>query len=385
MTTWAVPYFDLELGEAERNAVTAVIASGWLSMGPQLQGFERAFAHAHGLPAHGAVAVTNCTVALHLALAALDVGRGDEVIVPAVTFVADANAVVQCGATPIFADLVGPDEWTIDPEDVARKVTPRTKAIIAVHYAGYPCRMGPLRALAAARGLRLIEDAAHAPGVRGDDGHFLGTTGDVGCFSFFSNKNMTTGEGGMVVSRDEGVLERLRAQRSHGMTSSSYERFRGRGFSYDVVTPGFNYRMDEMRAALGRVQLERLPAGNAARRRLVLQYRQLLADRAPEVHVPFADRDGEHAYHIFPVLLPRGVDRDDIMQRMAARGVQTSIHYRPIPSFRAYAGPDHHLPVTEAIAPRILSLPLYPTLARAQLELVVDALVAAVAGASRAA
>jgi len=384
MTTWAVPYFDLVLGDLEREAVLGVIEDGWLSMGPRIGRFERAFAEAHELPSEGAVAVSNCTVALHLALAALGVGPGDEVIVPALTFVADANAVVQCGARPIFADVVSDDDWTLDPDDVAAKVTPRTKAVIAVHYAGYPCRMEALQELCSARGLALVEDAAHAPLSRDDEGRMLGTVGDVGCFSFFSNKNMTTGEGGMVVSRDPELVEKVRSLRSHGMTSSSYQRFRGHAFAYDVVDPGFNYRMDEMRAALGLVQLAKLPGAQAARRRHVLRYRALVGERLPGLGVPFAGREGEHGYHVFPVLLPQGTDREAVMRAMAQLGVQTSIHYRPIHTFSAYEG-TAELPVTDAIAPRILSLPLFPTMGPAQLEFVVDALAQALGVASHAA
>ena len=384
MTTWAVPYFDLELGDLEREAVMSVLEDGWLSMGPRIGRFERAFAEAHGLRSEQAVAVSNCTVALHLALAAIGVGPGDEVICPALTFVADANAVVQCGAKPVFADVVGPDDWTIDPADVEAKITPRTKAVIAVHYAGYPCAMESLLTICRRHGMRLIEDAAHAPLSRGDDGRMLGTIGDLGCFSFFSNKNMTTGEGGMIVSRNPKLLQEVRALRSHGMTSSSYQRFRGHAFAYDVVTPGFNYRMDEMRAALGLVQLAKLPGANAARRRIVLGYRACVADRLPQLGTPFSEREGQHGYHVFPVLLPEGTDREAVMRRMAEAGVQTSIHYRPIHTFSAYAG-TAELPVTDAIAPRILSLPLFPTLETAQLEFVVDALAQALDTQSRAA
>ncbi len=384
MTTWAVPYFDLVLGDLEREAVMEVLEDGWLSMGPRIGRFERAFAEAHELAPEGAVAVSNCTVALHLALAALGVGPGDEVIVPALTFVADANAVVQCGARPVFADVVGEDDWTLDPGDVAAKVTPRTKAIIAVHFAGYPCRMEALRAICREHDIALVEDAAHAPLSRDDEGRMLGTVGDIGCFSFFSNKNMTTGEGGMIVSRDPALLEKVRSLRSHGMTSSSYQRFRGHAFAYDVVDPGFNYRMDEMRAALGIVQLAKLPGAHAARRRHVLHYREKVADRLPGVGVPFADRDGQYGFHVFPVLLPAGTDREAVMRGMATAGVQTSIHYRPIHTFSAYEGATQ-LAVTDAIAPRILSLPLFPTMRGTQIDFVVDALTQALGVASHAA
>lgn len=376
---WTVPYFDLRLEAEDKQAVLDVLDRAWLSMGPKIEAFEAAFATALTTPAAPsveAVAVTNCTVALHLALAACGVGPGDEVITPSLTFVADANAAVQCGAKPVFADVVSRDDWTVDPASVARLLTPRTKAVIAVHYAGYPCRLEALRTICADAGVALIEDAAHAP-LASHDGRSLGTFGEVGVFSFFSNKNMTTGEGGMVVTRDEALAQRLRTMRSHGMTTSSYQRFRGHAFAYDVLEPGFNYRMDELRAALGLAQLTRLPASNAARRDRVLRYRERLAS-VEGIHVPFADRDGDYGFHAVPVLLPEGgPDRHTVMDRMKAAGIQTSIHYRPIHTFQAYEGAGP-LPVTDAIAPRILSLPLYPHLTDADQDRVVAALAEAV-------
>lgn len=374
MTAWKVPFADLRLGEEEKAAVMAVLDSNWLTMGPRIQEFEAAFAEALGGGVH-AVAVTNATAALHLAMAALDIGPGDEVIAPALTFVATANAVRYVGAVPVFADIVSENEWTLDPADVERRITPRTRAIAVVHYGGYPARMDDIQDIARRHGLKVVEDNAHGP-LSEWRGRKLGTIGDVGCFSFFGNKNMTTGEGGMAVVARANLADRLRLMRSHGMTTNTYARFRGHAFGYDVVASGYNFRMDEMRAALGLVQLRKLAAGNARRGELAALYRALLAERAPAVRVPFAGFAGALAYHIFPILLPEGYDdREGLMKRMTDRGVQTSIHYRPIHWFSAFRDDDLRLPVLDGVAPRILTLPMSASLTEEQVELVVEALV----------
>lgn len=375
---WKVPFSDIRLGEEEKAAVMAVLDSNWLTMGPRIQEFEAAFAAAMGGGVQ-AVALANCTAALHLAMAVLDIGPGDEVICPALTFVATANAARYVGATPVFADVVDDGEWNIDPADIARKITSRTKAITVVHYGGYPARMEEILDLARAHGLRVVEDACHGP-LSEWRGRKLGTIGDVGCFSFFGNKNMTTGEGGMAVTADPALADRLRLMRSHGMTSNSYARFKGHAFGYDVLTPGYNFRMDEIRAAMGIVQLGKLPDNNAMRSRLVAHYRKALRERLPEIAVPFADWTGPYAFHIFPVLLPQGCGREDLMSRMGARGVQTSFHYKPVHWFSGYRDDALSLPVTDAIAPRILSLPLYPTLTTEDIDCVIETLGACLSG-----
>ena len=260
---WDVPFFDLRFGDEEKQSVVAVIEDNWLTTGPRITAFEDNFAKAMNCPDIQAVAVTNCTAALHLAVEALGIGPGDEVIVPSLTFVATANAVRYAGATPVFADVVSPEDWTIDPDDIAARITPATKAVIVMHYGGYPCQMDRILALAKDHNLRIIEDACHGP-LATWQGRSLGTIGDIGCFSFFSNKNMSTGEGGMIVTRDEALAQSMRLMRSHSMTKPSYERFKGHAFDYDVVGLGYNYRMDELRAALGIVQLGKLPEMNKA-------------------------------------------------------------------------------------------------------------------------
>jgi len=375
--TWRVPFADVRLGAEEKAAVAAVLDSNWLTMGPKTEAFEHAFAAAMNVRGLHAVAVANCTAALHLAVAALEIGPGDEVIVPSLTFVATANAARYVGATVVFADIVSEDDWTIDPADVARKITPRTRAIIPVHYGGYPCRMDELMRLAQRHGLKVIEDASHAPLSTWNE-HTLGAIGDIGCFSFFGNKNMTTGEGGMVVARDERHIEFSKRMRSHGMSSNTYERWRGHAFGYDVIGLGWNYRIDEMRAALGLVQLTKVARFNRIRRELTHRYRAKLAQLASSVRVPFHDVDGDLAFHIFPVLLPEGgPDRQAVMERLREKGIQTSIHYRPIHWMTDFGRAESvALPVTDQIAPHILTLPLSPSLTTEQIDDVVESLVA---------
>lgn len=370
---------DDELLTASRDA----IASGWWSMGPRVAAFEQEFA-AHCGAAHAFV-VANGTAAIHLALLAAGIGPGDEVVVPSLTFVAAANMICAVGATPVFCDIVGPDDLNLDLDDVAAALTARTRAVLPVHYGGYPCDMGGLTALCEQATLVLIEDAAHAPGAV-VDGRRLGSIGDLGCFSFFSNKNLPVGEGGMVVTSNEQLAENIRLGRSHGMTTLTWDRHRGHASGYDVVMNGFNYRLDEQRAAIGSVQLARLDANNVLRGRLVDRYRAALAS-VDGVVVPFA-RTGKSvvpAYHLMEILLPEGTDRDRVRADMLAAGVQTSVHYPPIHTFQAFhAHADRRaLPRTDAVASRLLTLPLYPHMSADQVDRVVSVLTDALAGTGR--
>jgi dTDP-4-amino-4,6-dideoxygalactose transaminase len=379
--TWRIALSDIDLDEAEIAAVERVLRSKWLSMGPLTQEFEAAFAAFVG--ARHAIAVANCTVALHLAYAALGLGPGDEVIMPALTFVATANALLLTGATPIFADVRGLDDLTLDPEAVAALITPRTRAIAVMHYGGYACDMAALLALAERHGLALIEDAAHAPGGA-LDGRMLGTLGDVGCFSFFANKNMATGEGGMIVTDRDDLAERMRLLRSHGMTTLTWERHRGHAASYDVVAPGYNYRTDEIHAALGIEQLRKLPANNDRRAALTRHYRQALAG-IPGLELPFAKHRGQPAYHLLPVVLPDAPAREHVAGVLRDARIQTSRHYPPIHRFSAYRERvgARHLPATEAAGERELTLPLHPLLSPADVDLVAATMRAALTGGER--
>jgi dTDP-4-amino-4,6-dideoxygalactose transaminase len=362
-----IPLADLDYGLEEEQAALEVIRSRWLTMGSVTQEFEQAFAGLLGVK--HALAVSNCTHALHLACLSLGIGPGDEVILPSLTFVATANAVLYTGAEVCFADIQSLDDLTIAPREIEKNITGRTKAIMVMHYGGYPCQMQAILEIARRHNLAVIEDAAHAPGAT-LAGRALGTWGDVGCFSFFSNKNLATGEGGMLVTNRDDIAGRVKLLRSHGMTSLTWDRHQGHAYSYDVVELGNNYRIDEMRAALGLAQLHKLERNNARRGQLTGHYRKALLGSS--VQIPFADSAGHPAYHLLPVLLPLDSDRQGFMEHMRAAGIQTSIHYPPVHHFSYYRRryPGITLPVTEAAAAREVTLPLYPTLSDSEVNYV---------------
>lgn len=371
---WIVPFFDLTLGEEEKAAVLSVLDSNWLTAGPKIAEFESEFGKALG--GGEAVAVSSATAALHLSLIALGIQAGDEVILPSLTFVACANAVRYVGATPVFADVTGELDWNISPRDILAKITSRTRAVMVVHFAGYPCDMNEIVAICQQHNLRLIEDCSHAL-MANSQGNRLGLFGDVACFSFFSNKNLTTGEGGMVVTRVPALASAFRVLRSHGISSSTYQRFKGHSWGYDVDRLGYNYRLDEMRAALGLVQLRRLPHALQQRKSLVEHYRRRLCECAPDIAIPFVADHVESAYHIFPIMLPpNGRGREEIVRELAGRGIQTSVHYRPIHTFSAYGNNVADCPITDRIAPSIVTLPLFPSMSMGQVDMVVAALCA---------
>jgi dTDP-4-amino-4,6-dideoxygalactose transaminase len=294
------------------------------------------------------------------------------------TFVATAAAVMHCGATPVLVDIRSLENPTMDPADAAAKVTSRTKAILPVHYAGIPADMDQLSALAESAGLFIVEDAAHAPGAS-FAGRACGSWGNAGCFSFFGNKNITTAEGGMITTNDPELASRLRLLRSHGMTVSSWDREKGRPAHYDVVEFGFNFRFDDVRAALGLAQLDKLETHNRRRADVVQRYNQRFEDEGLDIILPMASVPKHKApsYHIYPAVFPNSGERDAMAESLKEAGIQTSIHYNPIHHFSAYRRlhADLRLPVTEAFAARELTLPLYPSLTLEQ----VDDIVASIA------
>lgn len=378
MTAFDIALYRPHIGEAEIQAVTDVLRSGWLSSGPVTEDFEGKYAAALGVPA--AVAVSSGTAALHLAVLALGIGPGDEVVLPSLNFVSAAATVALCGATPVFADVTGPHDLCLDPDDAARRITPRTRAIVAMHYGGYAADLTSLARLARTHGIALIEDCAHAPVTDSVHG-VLGTVGDIGCYSFFATKNLAMGEGGMVVAHDPAVADRIRRLRSHALTVSAQQRHRGGSSLYDVDTLGLNYRPTEIGCAIGRVQLDALPAAQVRRREAVRLYRDHLAS-LPGLTVPFADRPVEQsAHHLFAVLLPRGADRDALQDALRAERIQSGVHYPPTHLFTAYQerdpGGQAALPVTEDVMARQLSLPLHPGIGAAEVRRVVEAVSAA--------
>jgi dTDP-4-amino-4,6-dideoxygalactose transaminase len=293
------------------------------------------------------------------------------VIVPTLTFVATAAAMLHTGAAVSLADSTSLDDFSIDPDEIERLVTPRTKAVAVVHYGGFPVNIDSVRNAAARHGLLVLEDAAHALGSE-LHGESCGRLGDAGCFSFFPNKNMTTGEGGMVVFRDEDAAARARLLRSHGMTSLTWDRHKGHATGYDVVELGYNYRIDEPRAALGIVQLSRVDELNQARARLAARYRRNLAG-AVFALPSFGDR-GRSAHHLAAVLAPSSDERDRTRTRLREQRIQTSVHYPPVHRFTFYKSGSDNLPCAEAIADRVLTLPLHPKLTEADVDEVCSAL-----------
>ena len=372
VSPWKIPLSDVLVEDELLEAARETLSSGWWSMGPRVEAFEEEFARL--CETEHALAVANGTAALHLALLAVGCGPGDEVVVPSLNFVAAANTVVHTGAVPVFCDVVGERDLNLDPADLEAALSERTRAVIVLHYGGHPCQIEPVVEICRERGIAVVEDAAHAVGAT-RAGRPCGSLGDIGCFSFFSNKNLPVGEGGMMVTSDGELAARLRLLRSHGMTTLTWDRHRGHAAGYDVVRPGFNYRIDELRAALGSVQLSRLGERNAARAEHVRRYRAAL-DGSEGLIVPFSD-DEAASHHLAVVVLPAGVVREDVRAQLAAAGIQTSVHYPPIHQFTAFAtNGNRPLPRTEAIGARLLTLPLYPHMTPGQVDTVGEALVA---------
>jgi dTDP-4-amino-4,6-dideoxygalactose transaminase len=361
------------LGTEEKAALAAVIESGWITMGDRVREFEKAFALLH--QAEDSIAVGSCTAALHLILHALGIGPGDEVLVPSLTFVATANSVLYVGARPVFVDIESSEIPLMSLEDAEAKCSARTKAVILVHFGGYLADRDTWQSFARRKGLLLIEDAAHAPGHPA-----AGTFGEAAAFSFYGNKNMTTAEGGAIIARDPALRETIRRARSHGMTSGTRQRLDSRSPDYDVTGLGFNYRMDELRAAVGLVQLKRLTGWNAIRGCLSFYYREFMAEHCPSVMLPFAD-SWPSAHHLMPAILPTAVGRQEVIDRLRNRGIQTTVHYPPIHRLTFYRElyPYCRLPRTEEFARRELTLPLHPRMTLATVEAVVESLGAALA------
>ena len=368
-----LPLFDLQLEPQDLEAVAETLRSGWLTLGPRTAAFEEAFAEHLG--ARHAIALSSCTAALHLAYLAAGAGPGDEVIVPSFTFAATAAAALYCGGTPVFGEIISRKHPSLDPEDVERRITPRTKAVCVVHYAGYAAAADRLRELCDARGIALIEDVAHAPSAT-LGGRKLGTWGLAGAFSFFSNKVLSVGEGGLLCTDDDEVADFVRSRRSHAMTSGTWDRHSGRTDTYDVTGLGYNYRLDEPRAALLLSRLGRLESEIARRRELTLRYRELLGG-IDGIIVPFEDAEvPDSSCYVISIMLEEDGRQAEVSARLRERGIQTSIFYPSIHRFSAYRErfPDVSLPITELASRTELTLPFYPHMTNADQDRVATAL-----------
>ncbi len=372
MVDWSVPLADVIVDEGDLEAIVATYRSGWLSMGPRIEEFEHAFAEYLGV--RHAVAVSSGTAALHLICLASGLGPGDEVIVPSMTFVATVNAVRYTGATPVFADVAGTLEPWLSAETCEAVVGPRTRAILYVAYGGHAGDLAGVADLAKRHGVTLLQDAAHAVGAR-LDGRPLGSVGQAAAFSFFSNKNLAIGEGGMVATDDDSVAATVRLLRSHGMTTLSWDRHRGHAAGYDVVALGFNYRMDEPRAALGRRRLARLDTDNAERAKLDARYREQLSGAVSCAMPPAGGV--QPAHHLFAIVLDDCVDRNAFREALREHGVQTSVHYPPAHRFSIHAEGAPELPLTDAYAASTVTLPLFAHMSLTQQDRVIEAVRAA--------
>ena len=357
---YKIPLFDLNFDEKEEQAALETIQSKWISTGPKTAAFEAKFADM--LSVKHAIALSNCTVSLHLALKLVGVEAGDEVICPSLTFVATVNAIRYVNAVPVFGDVVSYENPTISAEDIRKKITPKTKAIIVMHYGGFACDMDTIMAIAKEHNLKVIEDACHGP-LAEYKGHKLGTIGDVGCFSFFSNKNISTGEGGMLITNNDDYAARTKLLRSHGMTSMSYERAKGHSTAYDVVELGYNYRMDDIHSSIGIVQLDKIQADLEKRAEVRTAYLNALKD-VPGIIIPFADYTDFNSNYIFPIVLTDGdaERRDAIRAQLAEAGIQTSMHYPAVHHFSIYKEFASELPVTDFLVDHLITLPMYSKL-----------------------
>lgn len=366
---------DNYIDYADVRAVSSVVRSGWFTEGKKVSEFEHAFAKYVGTKY--AIAVSSCTSALHLALAAMNIKDGDKVIVPSLSFVATANCVLYQRSKPVFAEI-DPTTYCLDPNDVQEKVDKKTKAIIPVHFAGHPADMKPLMDLAEDHNLKIIEDSAHAVGAV-YKGKKTGSLGHVGCFSFFSNKNMTTGEGGMITTNDYEIARKVSLMKSHGMSESRWERYKKASWRYDVITLGFNLRMNEMQAALGISQLKKLDHMNDLRIRNSSKYTRLLKNKY--IVTPHVMKDIKHVFYLYVIRLKEqvGVSRDEVIEKLKQKNIYAGVHYPPIHLFSFYRNEFGYrggeLPVTERISNTVISLPMHQKLSNKEIDYIAKELI----------
>ena len=365
-----MPYNLPSIGEEEISGVVDTLRSGWLTMGPRTIEFERLIAEYTG--SKNAIAVNSCTAALHLSLLCLEIGRGDEVITTPFTFAATGNTIVNAGAKPVFVDIKK-DTYNIDPEKIEERITPNTKAIIPVHYAGQACDIMAIRDIAEDHGLFVIEDAAHAIGSEYDCKK-IGSFGTTTCFSFYATKNMTTGEGGAITTEDDALADRLRVMRLHGISKDAWNRYSEKGkWYYQIENAGWKYNMTDIQAALGIPQIKKLDSFIETRRK----YANLYNNRLKEINgviTPFEDPRAKHIYHLYPLLLD-GYNRDKFIENMNDKGIGCSVHFIPLhmhPLYRSMGFKKGDYPHAEWVYEREVSLPLYPKMTPDDMDYVIN-------------
>ncbi|GIK83865.1 MAG: spore coat protein [Patescibacteria group bacterium] len=367
-----IPFCRVELTQAEITAVTECLRSGWLTMGNQVQKFEQQFAEYVGVKY--AISVNSCTAALDLALLAHNIGKGDEVLVPSFTFVATANVVIHAGAKPVFVDI-DKNTLNIDLEDIVKKITKKTKAIIVVHYAGLPVELTKIKKIAKEHNLIIIEDAAHAVGSK-YKGKYVGAHGNTTCFSFYATKTMTTGEGGMLTTNNKKIADFVARNRLHGISRDAWKRYRKDGsWKYDVLYAGFKYNMTDVQASLGIHQLSRLEKFIEQRTKIVGLYKKGFS-KNKHIQMLSTPNTVRHSYHLCPILVT-GVKRDELIKKLTEMEIGTSVHFIPIHQFsyykKFYPVKKNDLQVTDSVFKHILSLPLFPTLKQEEINRVINA------------
>ena len=365
--TIKVPFVVPEITNDDKKVILSTLNQNLLTDGPKLREFEKKFAKFSG--SRYAIGVSNATAALHLSLSALGIKHGDEVIIPDLTFVATANSILFTGATPVIVDI-NKEDFNISIESIKKSITRKTKAIIPVHFAGNPCNMNMIKSLAKKHNLKIIEDCAHAIGAKIKNKH-VGTFGDTGCFSFYPTKNLTTFEGGMVITNSKKVADSIKSLRNHGITKSLQDRFtKGKPWEYDVTVPGYNYRLDEIRAALGTNQLKRINQNNLKRKCAFLYYNSKLNNNK-SIITPKIFKNQSHSCHLYVLRIKKNkkMSRNTLFEKLSKNGVRSSVHYKPLHQFTAYKKKAKILVKlinSKKIYDEIISLPLYPQITKKQ-------------------
>ena len=356
-----ITFFKTSYDHNEVKAFSKLVRSGNFSMGMSTINFEKAIAKKLNITHENVALVSNCTTGLHLSMIVTGIKQNHDVLCSSLTFVADANCIKYVGARPQFIDISSNKNWNMSVNDIKKKIKKNTKAIIMTHYAGYPCEISKIRKIAKQYKLILIEDACHTIFSKFKK-KYLGTYGDLGVFSLYGNKNITTGEGGIVIGKKE-YIKKIKILRNHAINKSMLERSLSKTPTYEIEELGYNYRIDDIRSTIGIEQLKKIDGLNNLRRKVALNYKKMINKELPEIIIPFSNFIGEkYSYHLFPILLPSSLDREKLINFLSSNGIQTSIHYKPIHKLKFYKKRNFRLENLDSISSHILSLPIYPDL-----------------------